>query len=289
MELKEVYNGKTIEEVVELLGKNGKDSKVIAGGTDIIIELRNGKIGPKMLIDVSKVEELKKIEDDGKYISIGAGVTFTDVIENPLFKEEAFGFYKACKMVGAPQIRNKGTIGGNIAHGGAAADSVPPLICLKSIVTLESIDGIREISLEKYYGDPIKDNELLTKIRFEKPNNNQFLSFSKLGLRKALAISRLTTSALIEFDGEKIKNIVVASGALGISLLREYKVEEYLKGKEIKEETILGSIVVLEEAMRERLEGRSTFPYKSKAIKTILRETLEESINLKNEVKQWKI
>lgn len=286
MELKEVYKGKTIEEVVKLLGKHGKEAKVIAGGTDIIIELRNGKAAPKILIDISKIEELKEIEDDGKYISIGAGVTFTEIVENSLFKEKVYGLYKACKMVGAPQIRNKGTIGGNIAHGGAAADSVPPLISLKSIVTLESIDGIREISLEKYYKDPIKEDELLTKIRFEKPNENQVLSFSKLGLRKALAISRLTTAALIEFQGEKIKNIVVGSGALGISPLREYKVEEYLIGKEINEETILGSIVALEEAMRERLEGRSTFPYKSTAIKTILRETLEESINLKNEVKR---
>lgn len=286
MELKEVYNGKTIEEVVELLGRYGKDSKVIAGGTDIIIEIRNEKISPKILIDISKIEELKKIEDDGKYISIGAGVTFTEVVDNPLFKEELYGLYKACKMVGSPQIRNKGTIGGNIAHGGAAADSIPPLIALKTIVTLESIDGIREISLEKYYGNPIKDNELLTKVRFEKLNKNQVLSFSKLGLRKALAISRLTTSALIEFEGEKIKTIVVGSGALGISPLREYKVEEYLTGKEINEETILGAIDVLEKAMENRLKGRSTLPYKSKAIKTILRETLEESINLKNEVKR---
>lgn len=285
MELREVINGKSIDEVVKLLGKYGKDSKVIAGGTDIIIELRNEKISPKILIDTSKIEELKRVEEDGKYISIGAGVTFTEIVENPLFKDVVYGLYKSCKMVGAPQIRNKGTIGGNIAHGGAAADSVPPLIALKSIVTLESIDGIREISLEKYYGDTIKDNELLTKIRFEKPNKNQVLSFSKLGLRQALAISRLTTSALIEYEGEKIKNIVVASGALGISPLREYTVEEYLKGKEIEEETIVEAINVLEKAMKERLEGRSTLPYKSKAIKTILRETLEESKKLKNEVK----
>ena len=289
MELKEVINGKTVDEVVKLLGKHGKDSKVIAGGTDIIIELRNEKISPKLLIDISKIEEMKKIEDDGKYISIGAGVTFTEIVDSPLLKETAYGLYKACRMVGAPQIRNKGTLGGNIAHGAAAADSVPPLICLKTIVTLESIDGIREISLEKYYNKPIKDNELLTKIRFEKPNKNQILSFSKLGLRKALAISRLTTAALIEFDGEKIKSIVVASGALGKSPLREYTVEEYLTGKEINEESIEESILVLEKAMKERLEGRSTLPYKSKAIKTILRETLEESINLKNEVKRWKI
>lgn len=285
MELEKVYNGKSIEEVVGLLGKYNKDSKIIAGGTDIVIELKNEKISPKILIDISKIEELKRIEENEEYISIGAGVTFTEIVENPFFKDKLYGLYKACKMVGSPQIRNKGTIGGNIANGGAAADSVPPLIALGSIVTLESIEGIREIALEKYYDDPIRENELLTKIRFKKPNKNQTLSFSKLGLRKALAISRLTTSALIEFEEENIKTIRAASGALGITPLREYKVEEYLTGKKIEEETIIGAIDTLEKSMEERLKGRSTLPYKSKAINTILRETLEESINLKNEVK----
>lgn len=283
--VEEVYNGKSIEEVVGLLGKHGKDAKVIAGGTDIIIELRDEKIMPKILIDISKIEELKKIEDNGKYMTIGAGATFTDIVENPMFKDRLYGLYKSCKMVGSPQIRNKGTLGGNIAHGGASADAAPPLICLKTIVTLKSIDGIREISLEKYYKDPIRENELLTKFRFEKPNENQILSFSKLGLRRALAISRLTTSTLIEFEGEKIKNIVVASGALGKSPLREYKVEEYLKGKKIEEKTILEAIELLENSMAERLKGRPTLPYKTKAIKTILRETLEHSVYFKNEVK----
>ena len=128
---------------------------------------------------------------------------------------------------------------------------------------------------------------MILTIEFPKLRKNQFLTFSKLGLRKALAISRITTSAVIELDQNKnVIDVVMCSGSIGRYPMREPEVEEYLKGKEIKEETILGSIVVLEEAMRERLEGRSTFPYKSKAIKTILRETLEESINLKNEVKQ---
>ena len=90
-------------------------------------------------------------------------------------------------MVGSPQIRNKGTIGGNIANGSPAADSVPPLMALDSIVTLKSIDGIREISLEDYYLNPIKEKELLINIRFKRPKDNQILTFAKLGLRKALS------------------------------------------------------------------------------------------------------
>ena len=130
MTLNQVYNGNNIDEVVEILGKYGRDAKIIAGGTDIVIALKNEKISPKVLIDITKIADLKDIEDDGEYIKIGAGVTFTQIIRNPLFQGNLYGLYKACRMVGSPQIRNKGTIGGNIANGSAAADSIPPLIAL---------------------------------------------------------------------------------------------------------------------------------------------------------------
>lgn len=276
MTLNQVYNGRSIEEVLDLLFKYGKDAKLIAGGTDIVIALRNGKISPKVLIDISKIQELKEIKDDGEYIALGGGVTFTQIVENPLFQGNLHGLYKACRMVGSPQIRNKGTIGGNIANGSAAADSVPPLISLGSTVTLRSKEGKREILLEDYYLDPIKDNELLTEVKFKKPNSDQILTFSKLGLRKALAISRLTLSSLIQLDEEhNITSIVVASGALGKYPMREIEVEEYLITKKINEETIEKAIKVLRDSMDERLKGRSTLAYKRIAIDTILREVLE--------------
>ncbi|MBU5312751.1 FAD binding domain-containing protein [Tissierella carlieri] len=288
MTLNQVYNVDNINEVIEILGNFGKDAKIIAGGTDIVIALKNEKISPKVLIDITKIEDLKKIEDDGEYITLGAGVTFTNIVENHLFRGNLWGLYKACRMVGSPQIRNKGTIGGNIANGSAAADSIPPLIALGSIVRLVSIEGVREISLEDYYTDPIKENELITEIKFIKPKGNQVLTFAKLGLRKALAISRLTSASLVEFDSEGfINSIRVASGALGKYPMREYEVENYLIGKKIREETVEGAIETLQNSMDERLKGRSTLPYKRVAISGILRETLESAMTIGSEVAAW--
>lgn len=286
MTLELVHNGTTIKEVIELLDEYGKDGKVIAGGTDIVIALRNGKLSPKALIDITKIEELKTIKDDGEYITIGGGVSFTQIVENDLFGDSLYGFQKACRMVGSPQIRNKGTIGGNIANGSSAADSIPPLICLDTIVTLESLGETREILLKDYYYDQIRENELLTKIRFKKPIENQIVTFSKLGLRKALAISRLTISSFIECDDlGLIKDIRVASGALGKYPMKELEVEAYLMGKELNEKTIKGAIDALKSSMDIRLEGRSTLPYKRTAIYTILREALESALEFKDEVK----
>lgn len=285
MPIERVYKGNSISEVVEILGQYEKDAKLIAGGTDIIIDIRNEKIKPKVLIDISSIEELRKIEENEDYIEIGGAVTFTQIVESEIFTNNLYGLNKASRLVGSPQIRNKGTIGGNIANGSAAADSVPPLICLDSTLIIESINGIREIKLEDYYKDHIKirENELITKIRFKKPKENQILSFSKLGLRKALSISRLTISILLELDEEeKIKNIKVSSGALARYPMRELEVEEFFLGKTLDEENINAGIIVLQKSMDKRLEGRPTLPYKRVAVERMLREALYQGANFLN-------
>ncbi len=289
MALEEVYKGKSMDEVVELLGKYDKDAKIIAGGTDIVIDLRNNRIDPKVLIDISSIEELKTIKDEGEYIEIGAGVSFTQIVENPLFERNLYGLNKACHMVGSPQIRNKGTLGGNIANGSPAADSIPPLICLNSTLILKSVRGIREVSLEDYYKDEnakIRPDELLVSIGFKKPKGNQVLSFAKLGLRKALAISRLSIATLLELDEEgRVKTIEVASGSLGKYPMRESELEQFLTGEKLDEETIDKGILVLQKAMEKRLAGRSTFPYKRQAVDSMLKEALKEAMEYLNEVR----
>lgn len=287
MVLGKAYVGKSIEEVINLLNEYGEKAKLIAGGTDIIIAMRNKRIEPELLIDISKIEELKGIREEGEEIIIGANTTFTEIVESEIFKHNLYGLHKACKMVGSPQIRNKGTIGGNIANGSPAADSVPPLMALGGIITLKSIEGTREVSLEDYYYNPTKEKELLVNIKFKKPKDNQVLSFSKLGLRKALAISRLTLSSLIELEDKTITSIRVASGALAKFPMRETAVEDYLLGKSLDQETIEGAILALRNSMDERLKGRSTLPYKRIAISTILREILEEAISFEEGVKAW--
>lgn len=290
MKIKEVFNPTSIEEALKLLDKYGQKAKIIAGGTDIIIELKNEKIHPDVLIDIFKIKELKNIEEKDGEIKIGACATFTEVVEDELFNTNLLGFNRACRLVGSPQIRNKGTVGGNIANGASAADTVPPLLCLDAKLTIESLNSKREVSLEEYYNNPLKNHELLTFIKFKKPSEDAFLSFSKLGLRKALAISRLTNSALIEFDEDnQIKKVKVSSGALGKTPVRERKVEEYLLGKKIDENIINEAIKTLRSSAEERLKGRSTFPYKNSAIETTLKEALEECMHLREELRTCRI
>lgn len=278
MSIEKVYISKNLEELLDIM--NREDVDIISGGTDILVKIRNKKIEPKTIVDISKVKELRYIEKNNEYIEIGSTTTFTDIVNSKIFDDGLFGFKKACKLVGSPQIRNRGTIGGNIINGSSAADSVPPLLCLDAILVYESKGKKREVLLEDFYLDKencnINKNELLTKIKIKILKGK--LSFSKLGLRKALAISRISNSIFLELDKNKIANIKIASGALGLYPLRERKVEEFLLGKELSEATKEEAFNILLDSMKERLEGRSTFPYKKIAVEHTFKEAFEEVI-----------
>ncbi|GMG95409.1 FAD binding domain-containing protein [Tepidimicrobium xylanilyticum] len=284
------HKGKSLDEVIRLLDQYKEKGKLIAGGTDLIIAMRESKVNVDALIDISSIDELKGVEDIGEYIRIGAATTFTQILEDPLFEDNLYGLKKASREVGSPQIRNKGTIGGNIANGSPAADSVPPLLCLDSILILRSIRGEREIKLKDYYEGNLKiaDDELIIAIQFQKPKSCQVLSFSKLGLRKALAISRLSIATLLELDEDNmVKTIRIASGSLGRYPLREHKVEEFLIGKELNDEVIDEAILVLKEAMDERLKGRPTLPYKRRAVERIFKDAIGQGIARLKGAETW--
>ena len=284
MALEQVINGSTVEEVIELLAKYNSESKLIAGGTDIIIALKNSKITPKVLIDISKIEDLRTIQIIDNKIIIGSAVTYTQIIENDLFKGNLYGFYKSCRLVGSPQIRNKGTIGGNIANASPAADSIPPLIALGATIKIGSSRGVREVLLADYFSDRdtfgVKSDELLISVEFQNPKNNQILSFAKLGLRKALAISRITISALIGIDENlNIESVRVASGSIGKYPMREVEVERAISGQPLGSDIINVAINSLQESMDKRLAGRSTLTYKRRAVVSILEEAINDSIS----------
>lgn len=291
MTIERVYKGKSIDEVVRILGKKSLDTKIIAGGTDIMIQLRQGEISPKGLIDISNIEELSIIKDRGEFIEIGGATSFTQVVDSPLFKENLYGLNKACRLVGSPQIRNMGTLGGNIVSRSSAGDSIPPLISLDSMIVLKSIRGERKVLLEDYYKDKeiygIKEDELLTKIYFKKPVEDEVLSFSKLGLRKALAISRISISLFVGLDeNRRLKTIRVSSGALGLYPMRERDVEKFLKGKIFNMDIVDKATEIFQNSMDKRLEGRSTLPYKRVAVEAIFKEAFEDSFNFLNGVKR---
>ena len=283
MNIKQTYKASTTKEALELLEKYGEQAQVIAGGTDMVIELRNEKIDPEVIIDISSIEEIKYIKENDGYIYLGAGTTFTDVAYSELLDERLSGLKKSARLVGSPLIRNRGTVGGNICHGSPAADIVPPLLALDAVVTIKSNKNTREEKLEDIFlgkgSVDLNPEEMLTDIKFKKPSENQNLGFSKLGLRNALAISRICIGAYVEIDKDNIiKDIKIASGALGVNGMRERAVEEIMTGLPVNKETLDIGAKQMIASVEDRLKGRSSLEYKGKAVKSLFIEAIELAI-----------
>lgn len=287
MDVKNVFQAKDVSEAIELLDHYGEASKVIAGGTDIIIGLRENHISATVLVDISSIKELKVIKEADGWIEMGSAVTFTEIANYLKGKASYLGLVEAANSVGSPQIRNAATIGGNICNASPAADFVPPLLALDAILIVEGKEGKREIRLEDFLLDKgkvdLKKSELLTTVKIQSIGKNQAVSFNKLGLRKALAISRLSTAVYIEMDPNgKTQAVRVASGSIGKHGLRERVAEDFLKDKVLDEKLAAEASRVLSDEVERRLQGRSSGEYKKDAVEGIFKVAIEKALNAIN-------
>lgn len=209
------YEFLTTSEIEEALNYLDKFSKVhiLAGGTDLLVNLY--KESPRLpdfnyLLDISNISELKIINSINNFIEIGPLVTHSRLIHEPLIKNNFPVLVEAAYTIGSTQIRNRGTIGGNIVNASPAADLLPPLIALRTEVELTSRKGKRVSSLEEFLAGPYKTklqaNELLTKIKIPLLGDNYYTDFQKIGRRKALSIARLSLALVAKIDKKGIFN-----------------------------------------------------------------------------------
>jgi CO/xanthine dehydrogenase FAD-binding subunit len=284
MELKQVIKATSLEEVLDILENKGENAKLIAGGTDIVIALRTGKVSPEVMVDISGLKELNFVNESGDIIEIGAATSFTTIENEPKLKGALSGLSDAAYSVGSPQIRNRGTIGGNICNGSPAADTVPPFLALGAVAVLKSKNETREVELNKFFLDKekvdLKSNEMLYSVKFNKAQGGQGLGFSKLGLRKALAISRLSVSVFVEIDKDNVcKAARVASGSLGKYPMREKEIEEFLLGKNLSDNTVQEAAELFRSHVEKKLAGRSTMEFKKEAIMGTFKDALRKAIS----------
>lgn len=277
------YKGYNLEDTLIILDKYKEKGKIIAGGTDVVIAIKEKHVDPEIMIDISDIEELTKVEEKNGWIHMGSCVKYKDIEGENVFLKNLKAISQAAKSVGSPQIRNTGTIGGNICNGSPAADIVPPLLALDSICIIKSVEGEREIPLKDIFLDKgkvdIKSNEILKGVKFKTLGEREIITFSKLGFRKALAISRAVSSIYIKLSENEsiIEKIRIASGSLGKYGLREIEVEEDLKGKILDKDTISFGAEKMSEAVKNRLGGRFSAEYKVEAIKGIFRKSFQEA------------
>ena len=246
---KEYINATTIDEVLQALSERGESARIVAGATDLILEIERGvRKGIHTLIDVTRIPNLDHITiDEDNIIHLGPMVTHNHCVESRLIRARAYPLARAAWEVGAPQIRNRGTIAGNLITASPANDTITPLIALDASVTLQSIRGTRTVALKDFYKGVRKTvmqpDEMLVDISFPAMATTARGTFIKLALRRAQAISIIDVAVILDTEAGSIKSAAIALGAVAPTIIRAPEAERYLIGKPLTDE-------VFEEAAR---------------------------------------
>lgn len=238
-----VYEPLTIEETIKI-AYQVPHFCYIAGGTDVLIKLRYGQWSNLSLISLNKVNELKTIvkKNDGT-LNIGAAISFTAIENHPLIKKYIPILAEAVGMVGGPQIRNMGTIGGNVCNGATSADSASTLFALDAQLELVSTNGKRIMSIKDFYIGPGKvkldKGELLTAILISKKTYDKLGGcYMKYAMRAAMDIATTGCAAACKIEGNKIIEARLAFGVAAPTPIRCPKAEQVLAGKEFSEQLL---------------------------------------------------
>ena len=235
----------SIERVLEILAESGENARVVAGGTDLILEMESGaREGVDTLIDVTRIPDLDRIcLDDKDVIHLGPMVTHNQCAASKLIREFAFPLAQAAWSVGAPQIRNRGTVAGNLIKASPANDTIPPLMALGAEVTLRSKAEERIVSLDKFYmgvGKTVmKHGEMLVDISFPAMDvHTQRGAFYKVGLRRAQAISVVNLAVVLTFVDDQVTKAALTFGSVAPTVVYAKKAGKYLVGKVLDAATI---------------------------------------------------
>lgn len=259
----------TLRDALKTLAKYGNSGRVLAGGTDLIVRLKEGIEEPAMVIDIKGLEELKKIEMIGRRLHIGALVTFTDLINSPLIKEEFPLIHEASKTVASVGTRNRATIVGNICSAVPSLDSGPALLNYEAIVCLRSAKGKRNIPISQWFTGPKKTlreaDEIVTGLIIPRAKGKHRAYYGKLGRYSGEDLAQAGVGIL----GFRNNQYRIAFCAVGPVPRRAEKLEALLAGKKIDDQLIEQCKQLIDEEISPITDIRASKEYRVHMVKTM--------------------
>jgi len=270
----------SLEHAVSALAECGEEGRIIAGGTDLILEIeRKSRPEIKTIIDVTKIPGLEEIwEDEDGVIHIGPLVTHHHVVASDLIREKAFVLTQASWGVGSPQLRNRGTVVGNLVTASPANDTISPLMALDAKLVLLSTRGERIVPLSDFYTGVRKTvmepDEVVADIFFDAPGPEVQTYFTRMILRKTVAISVTNVSVVLHFEGDKIKQAHITLGAAAPTNIHAEVAEVFLEGKALTDEVIAEASLLAADATRPISDLRGSAEYRKYMIEVLAKRGL---------------
>jgi len=232
-----VQSPATLAAAYALLSECGRAMKVIAGGTDLMVLMNAHMLDAVEFLDIWRVNELRGISDEGGVLRVGALTTYTQLIRSELIQRHAPALVAASRTIGAIQVQNRGTIGGNIVNASPAGDSLPVLAAYDAEVEIGSARGTRLKAFNEFYAGyrrtMLAPDELVLAVRIPKLKEGERDFFWKVGTRRAQAISKTVLAARARMSGETIETISIGVGSVAPTVVRAPQTERLLTGATI--------------------------------------------------------
>ncbi len=281
MRIGEVQKPRTLEEALEILGDH-PDTLPLAGGTDLLVKVKDGLVSSERVLDLSSVAILKGIRSEDNTVGIGALTTLGELEESPLVRRLFPCLVRAAAQVGSVQIRNRATLGGNLVNASPAADTVPALLVLGARLVLWGPDGKREVPVEEFFLGPgktvLETGELLSEILLPVTGNNTTSGFEKVGKRNAQAISVANGAFLLEYrqtdGGVQVIRCRLAAGSVAPTAVRLANAESVLEGKALTEGRIAEALSAVRKDIRPITDLRASARYRTLVTENIFRRML---------------
>ncbi|HEC23098.1 MAG TPA: xanthine dehydrogenase family protein subunit M [Chloroflexi bacterium] len=277
------YTPHTVEEAFSLLKTHDGAARVVAGGTDLLLEIRQGHRPPvEALVDITRIPELTRITQEGDLVIIGAGVTHTQIIRSELLARRATCLVESCGVIGGPQVRNVGTLGGNVAHALPAADGATSLVALDAEAEILQDGQRRWLPLLELYKGPGKSlldptHDLLLHLRFRLCGEGEATAFTRIMRPQGVALPVLGCALWVRMgdDGETIEDARVCIGPVAPVPTRATGVEEELRGRPFTGELLEQAIARAQAELHPRTSKyRATAEYRAEMIGVVLRRAL---------------
>lgn len=261
------FSPSNVEEAISFYGQHSETAKFVAGGTDVIVKVKEGWMEPDFLISLKKIEEMKELykNDATKELSIGATVTHATLEKSLMIQNEYPIIYDAVSNIGSLQVRNVGTIGGNLINAVPSADGAIPLIALDGVALLHGPDGERSEAVKDLFIEPyktiLKPGEILKKITIPAQAPHTGSAYIKFGRRAAMELPLIGIGVLLTLDDD-LETCTKARIVLGVAAptpMRAFDAEKHLVGKKITEDllTEAGKIAADESKVRDSVRGKA--------------------------------
>jgi CO/xanthine dehydrogenase FAD-binding subunit len=274
------YQPEGLSEAFHLMEKSGESGKYIAGGTDVIVRIKQKVIQPDALISLRGIDSLKGFEVDGE-VSLGSMTLFRDIERSEEMRMACPALVEAVSILANPQVRNVATPGGNISNAAPSADCAPPLLVMDAVLTVAGPGGERKIPIEAFFKGPGKtcmdSSEILTRITAPQTDRGTGMAFLKVG-RVSQDIAIANAAALLVMEGETCRKCRIAAGAVAPVPLRLRKVEALLEGKKVDQELVEEAGRVAGAEVQPITDVRSTKEYRRHISGVLVKNVIQKAM-----------